>query len=403
MAQLRQILESPLFCNSRRYPAFLEFVVRETLAGNTDKLKERMIGIEVFHRAPDYDSNAEPVVRVTAAEVRKRIAQFYHDPTRAHDLRIDLSAGSYVAEFRSSDAEWAPDQKSMTLPDSTVNSPQVSRFPVSAIVDKRNIKLRLWRTTALALIVFFIVLSTVALVCWRLAVNASMAHSAMWEPLIQPSKPIVLLVGEHIVMPEQIHPDESIYTLPHVSRIYSGDAIVLAHLVGMLEANHAQCKILGSKTAPLSDFRNAPVILIGAFNNPWTLRFLAPLRFSFADLNPPGSVKNTEMMQVTDKENPSNTRWSVDNKEPLGSLSRDYAIIGRFHEETTDSMAVVVAGIGARATEGAAEFVTSPDYMHEFDRSAPKNWRKMNMEAVIEVEVIDGRAGHPHVVATKFW
>ena len=42
-------------------------------------MKERTLGVEVFGRPPDYDTNADPVVRVTAAEIRKKIAQFYHE------------------------------------------------------------------------------------------------------------------------------------------------------------------------------------------------------------------------------------------------------------------------------------------------------------------------------------
>src|SRR5882757_4182637 len=75
--QLERIVTSSHFRNSRRYPAFLRFVVEHTLDGNIERLKERTLGIEVFGRQNDYDTNADPIVRVTAGEVRKRIAQYY--------------------------------------------------------------------------------------------------------------------------------------------------------------------------------------------------------------------------------------------------------------------------------------------------------------------------------------
>ena len=87
------------FCNSKRYPALLEYIIRETLAGNADSLKERVLGMAVFHRPPDYDANADPVVRVTAGEIRKRIAQFYHEEGAGEEIYIDLRPGSYVPEF----------------------------------------------------------------------------------------------------------------------------------------------------------------------------------------------------------------------------------------------------------------------------------------------------------------
>src|SRR6202789_2283454 len=98
--QLERMLASPLFSQSKRYAPFLRHVVHKTLEGHEDSLKERVLGTEVFGRAPDYDSNNDPVVRVTAGEVRKRIAQYYHDPAHEKELWIDLPTGTYVAQFR---------------------------------------------------------------------------------------------------------------------------------------------------------------------------------------------------------------------------------------------------------------------------------------------------------------
>jgi hypothetical protein len=86
------ILASPHFSNSKRYPAFLRHVVEKSLDGQAEDLKERTIGVEVFGRHPDYDTNADPVVRVSAGKVRKRLAQnrlqspefaITHDPAEA--------------------------------------------------------------------------------------------------------------------------------------------------------------------------------------------------------------------------------------------------------------------------------------------------------------------------------
>src|SRR5271168_134575 len=103
--QLKQLLAHPLFTNSKRYPVFLAYTVEQTLLGNSSDLKERTIGVEAFGRKPDYDANADPVVRTTAAEVRKRLIQYYYDPSHAGELLIELSAGSYVPAFRPPNAQ----------------------------------------------------------------------------------------------------------------------------------------------------------------------------------------------------------------------------------------------------------------------------------------------------------
>src|SRR5690349_17430959 len=90
LRQMDRILDSHHFRNSKRYPALLEYLIRETLAGNADSLKERTLGVAVFHRPADYDANADPVVRVTAAEIRRRLAQFYQEEGRADSMYIGL-------------------------------------------------------------------------------------------------------------------------------------------------------------------------------------------------------------------------------------------------------------------------------------------------------------------------
>ncbi len=57
---------SPLFSNSKRYPTLLRYVVEQTLEGRGDEIKERSIGIDVFGRPPDYDTNLDTIVRYTA-------------------------------------------------------------------------------------------------------------------------------------------------------------------------------------------------------------------------------------------------------------------------------------------------------------------------------------------------
>jgi hypothetical protein len=49
--------------------------------------------------AADYDTNQDPIVRASAAEIRKRIAQYYHEPGHETELRIELPLGSYVPVF----------------------------------------------------------------------------------------------------------------------------------------------------------------------------------------------------------------------------------------------------------------------------------------------------------------
>src|SRR3984885_4513387 len=97
--QLDRLLANPHFSHSKRFPSFLRFVVEQTLAGEAENIKERTLGIEIFGRDADYDTASDPIVRVTAAEIRKRVAQYYQDAAKSEELRISLPSGSYVPQF----------------------------------------------------------------------------------------------------------------------------------------------------------------------------------------------------------------------------------------------------------------------------------------------------------------
>ena len=97
-AALFRLLESASFRTSKRSREFLQYIVEHTMHGPSGTLKERSIGVELFQLPHDFDPGQHTVVRVTANEVRKRLAQYYFaDSGSVHTVRIDLPPGSYRA------------------------------------------------------------------------------------------------------------------------------------------------------------------------------------------------------------------------------------------------------------------------------------------------------------------
>jgi len=99
--ELDRLLASPAFRTSKRCKEFLEYIVEHTMIGQSGALKERSLGVELFRLPTDFDPGQHTIVRVTANEVRKKLAQHYLSLNGApHPVRIDLPPGSYRAEFR---------------------------------------------------------------------------------------------------------------------------------------------------------------------------------------------------------------------------------------------------------------------------------------------------------------
>ena len=96
---LESLISSEAFAGSKQCQDFLRLVVERSVEGEVKALSERMIGVELFGRPADYDTSNDGVVRVRAAEVRKRLAQFYKEGEVNRAVRIELPPGSYVPEF----------------------------------------------------------------------------------------------------------------------------------------------------------------------------------------------------------------------------------------------------------------------------------------------------------------
>jgi serine/threonine-protein kinase len=78
---------------------FLRLVVERTVAGRSHELKERLLGIDVFDRRPDYDPRLDPIVRVEARRLRSKLEEYYRTAGRNAGLRIALPKGAYIPRF----------------------------------------------------------------------------------------------------------------------------------------------------------------------------------------------------------------------------------------------------------------------------------------------------------------
>ena len=125
--ELERVCRSAHFRTSRRSCEFLEYVVRVTLDGRMDSLKERSIGIDLFGRDTSYEPSSDATVRVRANEVRKRLSSYYTSSDAAADLRtlqIDLPTGSYVPRFLPVTANTAVRPGAEPMPPAQFTAPQ---------------------------------------------------------------------------------------------------------------------------------------------------------------------------------------------------------------------------------------------------------------------------------------
>ena len=383
--QLQRILSSPFFSGSRRSSSMLRHVVQQTLDGQSHELKERTLGVEVFHRSPDYDTNADPIVRLTASDIRKRLAQYYCEPEHEAALRIALPTGSYLPEFH-----WPESQQAGRPTESAAIRSQ------SKISSRKQWTIRLAGAAALLLLLLVVGVA-------HFYTNSTPVER-FWKPLRKAHVPVLLCVGQpDHAMGELQGQQETVdslglYTL-RGDRVTTADAIAAARLAGLLGSLRMAYTLQGADSTTFSDLRQGSNILISGADNPWTLRALHDLRFSFgADAN-----QSKVHIWIADRQHPADHSLLVDFSQPYTSLSQDYAIIGRFQDPSTGRMAVIAAGIGANGTLSAAECLTDNNCLQSILHMDPSHGRNASAEAVLGTQVIGGRSGPPRVLAVHSW
>lgn len=97
--QTERILASRAFARSPRISRFLTFVIEQTLKGQEDKLKEYLLGVEVFSRQESFDPRIDSIVRVEARRLRYKLEKYYETEGQDDGIYIQFRKGCYVPTF----------------------------------------------------------------------------------------------------------------------------------------------------------------------------------------------------------------------------------------------------------------------------------------------------------------
>ncbi len=400
---LSEILESAPFRASKQSQALLRYIVSHTLAGRCELLRERVIGVEVFGRKPDYDTGNDPIVRARAAEVRKRLAQYYlSSEHHCTSVRIDVPSGSYKASF-----EWRSDGSG----DSRAPSEEAEQT-VSAEMRLEPHQSHRFALRRAILVASLALASLSAFLLLRLVYTPRQAaFDLFWSPVFNSRQPVLIYTGTNIVYGFrsgfinryaeehhlQTHGEQFPLNLEAGQKIDASDLSVLPDgfittqdaiagyaLILLLARRHRPYELRYGRNISFGDFLSRPSILIGAFNNRWTLELTDGLRFVFDG--------GDRIRDRSDKQRV----W-------VAGGPRDYAIVSRLQNSGTRGVLITIAGIGANGTQAAAEFLTDPKQISSLVRKAPPGWSRKNMQVVLHTTVVENNPSAPDIVATYCW
>jgi hypothetical protein len=384
--QLARVLASPLFSHSRRFPDFLRYTVNRALDEDTDSIKERTLGVEVFGRDPNYDTSLDPVVRMTAVEVRKRLAQYYQLPNHELEPRIDFARGSYVPEFHFPDEQATQDAAGTAQAAETASEPKP------------------WRKSKW-LVAACVIVPSLLISSFLLGSTTRTGAEIFWSPVIASKSPVLVCMPDlQSTFPTSTTPQPPTLIQQQISglpvafkrdRVSFGDSIAMSEIAGFLGSKAKDFHIRHTEDVDLGDLKEGPVILIGGYSNQWAMQLDSELRYSF--------VKDGNVHYIRDAQNPNSRQWTEPNPSDGNPPTSDYAIVSRVLDPTTGRIVIMAAGIHQFGTQAAGECITDSTCIEQAEKLVSGDWTKANVEILLQTTVIGDNPGKARVLAATMW
>ena len=405
--ETNRVLSHPTFKGSKRCIELLSYLVDRALAGEEDGIKERVLGIEVFGRGADYDTNSDPIVRRTANEIRKRLGQCYFEPSSRPAVRIHMARGSYLLEFEFEGDDVLPELTETENDPTETESPEESPQPLKLHRTQDAHFERTFKSTSKLLrrslilgIAAALLVSIACLLLVRFVAFRSPEYK-LWKPLLDSGDRITLCVSD--VTPLVGADDGATGSqAPSTSPLSHGtpqkapflDTRVAQAISTQLLEFKRQTNLQPASALTFQDFRQGPTVLIGGTINPWASILLSKLRYTLR-IDPITLDK-----WIQDAQNSSMRDWKINGKPQSSDTFVDYAVITRFFDKDTGQWIMALSGLEAHGTEAAGELVADP----AFAKFVPSSVRSTgNFQIVLRVPVLRGSTGPFEVLAVYTW
>jgi hypothetical protein len=416
---LGQILRSAGFRDSMQLQSLLRYIVKESLEGNEDCLKERIIGIDVFGRKPDYDTADDPIVRARVGLLRKRLTHFYEsEDAKNSAVQIVIPSGSYHPTFvfrrlanNGGKESLVNDRPQTAVPDDTEDDQERIALSTAPYLSKAP-RWRVWAIIAAAS-------CSLLLAAWVAEVNWNQDKIyLLWKPIIESKKTVLLYTGA--VRPVYLHSQNNVNSTstlgeedlpasaislspeeePTVTSgefvpvrgglVPPGDIAADLKVAALMNTYHRNLSMRTGSGLPFVDLQGSPAVLIGAFDNYWTVTLAHDLPFFFEG---GGRIRERGGQHRV---------WSsvarADN-----TISEDYAVVFRLLDSKSGGPVIAIAGLTTCGTQAAAQFATDPAQLKKVVSIPRSALERMNLEFVLRTSLINCTPTSVDIVAQQYW
>jgi hypothetical protein len=411
---LDRILSSKYFVNAHQKKKFLHLICDFYLEGRAHELNEHILGYDVFGRDSSYNPSDDPIVRVLAYEIRKKLEAYYANEGANDPIRLDVPIGSYQPVFtRHKEAvlEARESAREISAP-----------APSQATAGRRTFLSGFWMMS-LAAFCLLIVVIVLALSNRHLQQEIAQADVApqpsqygiVWQAFLEgrdpplvilsnppilrftnPSDPEALTKNSIPLAPETVEAlKDKFVTNPEVSmkesaepanerletpkdrtviernkssrltlstNVYTGmgEAIGLHYLTDFFRKANRSILLKQSRTLSAEDLKKHNVIMLGGvWVNEWSGKLTRSEDFVFTTK---GTIENRNLQPGEEPE------YIPQFDRRTGNLMVDYALITVKPNISNSNEVMLLAGVYSQGTEAGVEFVTNKSYLEQLNQ-----------------------------------
>ena len=395
---------------------FLLYIVERSIQGRRGEITEQQIGIAVFGRAEDYNSNDDNIVRSYARKLRKRIDHYYASEGGEETLRLEIPRGGYTPIFTDYIAPVIVMESSIDVEPSEDTALQTA---ASAPV----IRSPLITPGMLLMLLLGILLGVGAMLLKqsRIFVSSSEAASqTLWAELFSASRDTFIVPSDTGLVIMQRLVDRPVPLSNYVDGTYRTklkadnlsdateilklgarrytsvvDLDLAAHLAQLREVAPGRMLLRYARDLRMDDLRTGNAILIGSDeSNPWIQLFRPQLQISFQ--YEPNSDRPSGFV------NSSPRPGERELYTTTGQEDRTFGIIAYRPNLGGTGHVLIVAGSNTAGTQAAATFLLNPSsMMATLQRARLSDGTLQPFELLVSASSVATNASTPNLVLER--
>jgi len=421
---LERILNSKHFSQAPKKRKFVETICEYYLHERAHELNEHLIGREVYERSDRYSPSEDPIVRVAAHDVRKRLELYYLNEGKNDPIRLEIPVGSYEPVFkRMVSATAAPLE--LGVQSAEPAAPQITPDLVLSDLPARRPRQRLWIGTGLVVIALAGVISLISYRRQRAAfVSTDQGiYGPVWTPFFNSNDPTILVLSnppaymlvnhedpevffkQSIELPPErsqelrdlLKEQASDYPAPYrihlspTSYTGVGEAIGVHRITDLFRSQGLAVTLRQSRNLSAEELKDHNLVMLGGLmSNEWSGKLPSNEDFYFT---PRLTIFNRHPKQGEQSE------YRTKFNEKTGQILEDYALVTVKPATHRKNSIMILEGIRGVSTGAAAEFVTGKTTLGELnyrlqemsgERATPKFYQvllKVGVESHVPTKI----------------